>query len=166
MAEVVEAIAGFLIANVDGIDAEAVEAAASRYHDELEALDAEVAGLVDTIPEANRVLITNHQVFGYFADRYGFEVAGAVIPSGSTVDSASAAALAELAELIEHEGVSAIFSESSSSDELAQTLADEVGEVAVVELYSESLGDADSDGATYVDMVRTNAERIASALAS
>ena len=166
MAVAVDGIAAFLIANVDGIDADAVTAAAEAYHDELEALDAEVAALVETIPEANRVLITNHEVFGYFADRYGFEVAGTVIPGGSTVDSASAGALAELAEIVEAEGVSAIFSDVSSPDQLAQTLAEEVGDVAVVALFTESLGDADSDGSTYVDMVRTNAERIAGALAS
>ena len=53
------------------------------------------------------MLITNHEVFGYFADRYGFEVAGAIIPSGSTLDGTSAGDLAELAELITDEGVPA-----------------------------------------------------------
>ena len=166
MALAVDGIAAFLIANVDGIDADAVSAAAEAYHDKLEALDAEVAALVESIPTESRVLITNHEVFGYFADRYGFEVAGAVIPSGSTVDSSSAGELAELAELIQAEGVAAIFSDVSASDQLAQTLADEVGDIAVVALFTESLGESGSDGATYVEMVRTNAERIAGALAS
>jgi zinc/manganese transport system substrate-binding protein len=53
-----------------------------------------------------------------------------------------------------------------SSHELADTLADEVGGVAVVELFSESLGDTGSGGATYLEMIRTNAERIADALAA
>ncbi|MEO0492388.1 MAG: metal ABC transporter substrate-binding protein [Actinomycetota bacterium] len=167
MAAAVDGIAAFLIANVEGIDADAVTEAAEAYHEELEALDAEVATLIDGIPAENRVLITNHEVFGYFADRYGFEVAGAIIPSGSTLDGTSAGDLAELAELITDEGVPAIFSDVSASDQLAQTLADEVGSsVAVVELFTESLGDSDSEGATYVDMVRTNATRIAEALAS
>ena len=69
----------------------------------------------------------------YFADRYGFEVAGTVIPAGSTVDGSSAGALAELAALIEAEGVPAIFSDVSASDQLAQALAEEVGDIAVVE---------------------------------
>ena len=166
MAEAVHGIAEFLIANVDGIDASALEEAAEMYEGELKALDTEVANLVDSIPESNRVLITNHAVFGYFADRYGLEVAGAIIPSGSTLDGTSAGELAELAALIEMEGVLAIFSDTSASDAVAQALADEVGEVAVVALFTESLGDADSEGATYVDMVRTNAQRIADALAS
>ena len=166
MAEAVHGIAEFLIANVDGIDASALEEAAEMYEGELKALDTEVANLVDSIPESNRVLITNHAVFGYFADRYGLEVAGAIIQSGSTLDGTSAGELAELAALIEMEGVLAIFSDTSASDAVAQALADEVGEVAVVALFTESLGDADSEGATYVDMVRTNAQRIADALAS
>lgn len=166
MARAVDGIAEFLIANIDGIDADAVTEAAEAYHDELEALDAEVETLLGAIPEAGRVLITNHAVFGYFADRYGFEVAGTVIPTGSTIDGTSAGEMAELAELIEHEGVAAIFSDTSASDQLAQTLADEVGEIAVVALFTESLGAAGSEGASYVDMVRTNAERIADALAS
>jgi zinc/manganese transport system substrate-binding protein len=167
MAAAVDGIAAFLIANVEGIDADIVTEAAEAYHEDLEALDAEVAALVAGIPAENRVLITNHEVFGYFADRYGFEVAGAIIPGGSTIDGTSAGDLAELAELITDEGVPAIFSDVSASDQLAQTLADEVGgDIQVVELFTESLGDSDSDGATYIDMVRANATRIAEALAS
>ena len=109
-------------------------------------------------------MITNHEVFGYFADRYGFEVVGSIIPSGSTSDAASAGALADLAELIEQEGVPAIFADVSASDELAQTLAGEVGDVAVVELFTESLGSVDSGGGTYLEMVRSNVDRIVSAL--
>lgn len=164
MALAVPAIADFLIDNVDGLDTAAVEAAAAAYAEELADLDAEVASLMDGIPAESRILVTNHEVFGYYADRYGFEVVGTIIPSGSTLDGTGAGGLAELAETIEAEGVPAIFSDTSSSDQLAQTLADEVGEVAVVELYTESLGDAGSDGATYVSMIRSNSERIAAAL--
>lgn len=164
MALAVPAIADFLIDNVDGLDAAAVEASAADYAQELADLDADVAALMESVPADSRILVTNHEVFGYFADRYGFEVVGTVIPSGSTLDGTGAGGLVELAETIEAEGVPAIFSDTSSSDQLAETLADEVGDVAVVELYTESLGDAGSDGATYVSMIRTNAERIAAAL--
>ncbi|MFT5202139.1 MAG: zinc/manganese transport system substrate-binding protein [Candidatus Aldehydirespiratoraceae bacterium] len=164
MALAADGIVAFLIANVDDVDVSALEANAASYIARLETLDAEVETLLMAIPPDRRVLITNHAVFGYFADRYGFEVAGTIIPSGSTVDGTNARALVELAELIEHEDVPAIFADTSSSGELASTLADEVGEISVVELYSESLGPDDSDGATYLDMVRTNAERITEAL--
>lgn len=164
MAQVVESLSEFLVENVDGIDAAALEASAGAYVAELEALDAEVRGLVDEVAEDDRVLVTNHEVFGYFADRYGFEIVGTVIPSGSTGDGASAEALAELAGIVEQEGVAAIFADTSASNDLADTLAEEAGDVAVVELFSESLGEPDSEGATYLDMVRTNAQRIAEGL--
>ena len=164
MAVAAQAISTFLIDNVDGIDAATVRTATADYVAELEALDAEVAELTATIPAEQRVLVTNHAVFGYFAERYDFEVIGAVIPTGSTTDGVSAGQLAELAEILEHEGVRAVFADTSSSDELVETLAAEVGDVLVESLYSESLGPADSDAATYVAMVRTNAERIAAAL--
>ena len=167
MAESVDAMAEFLVENVDGVDAAALRASADDYITELESLDREIEQLLADIPEDRRVLVTNHEVFGHFAERYGFEVVGTVVPSGSTADGASAGALADLAEVVAEEGVPAIFADTSSSDELADTLAGEVGgDVEVVELFSESLGDESSGGATYVEMMRTNAERIAEALSA
>jgi zinc/manganese transport system substrate-binding protein len=165
MATVVEALVEFLQEELTFADPAAVSASAAAYVAELVALDGEVAALVASIPEERRVLVTNHEVFGYFADRYGFEVVGAVIPSGSTTDGVSAGELAELAEKIVEEGVPAIFADASSSDDLIEALAAEVGDVIVVELYSESLGESGSDGATYMEMIRTNATRMSSALA-
>lgn len=166
MAVGAEGIADFLVDNVDGIDDAAVEEATAAYVAALDALDAEVQELVDAIDEDQRVLVTNHDAFGYFADHYGFEVVGTVIPSGSTADGASSAELAELAETVEAEGVPAIFAETTASDELAQALADEVGgEVEVVELFTGSLGEPGSGAETYVEMITTNAQRISDALA-
>ncbi|MEM7275636.1 MAG: metal ABC transporter substrate-binding protein, partial [Actinomycetota bacterium] len=167
MADAVEGIGAFLTSEIDGLDATAVQTAVAAYVGELKALDEEVQALVDAIPEDQRVLITNHEVFGYFADRYGFEVVGTIIPSGSTAESASAGELAELAETIEAEGVPAIFADTSASTQLAETLAAEVGgDVEVVELYTESLGEAGSEGESYLSMVGTNASRISDALSS
>lgn len=153
-----------LVEQIPSLDSPAFRARVEAYLAELDALDAEVRALVATIPEERRVLVTNHEVFGYFADRYGFEVLGAVLPGGSTVAEPSAADLAALAEAIQRAGVPAIFAETSSPTRLADALAGEGQDVAVVELYSESLGERGSDGATYLQMVRTNAERIAAAL--
>jgi zinc/manganese transport system substrate-binding protein len=164
MAVAVDGIADFLAAEVEGIDVEELRSTTEAYVAELEALDAEVEGLLADIADEDRVLVTNHEVFGYFADRYDFEVLGAVIPTGTT-DGGSAADLARLASVVRDAGVPAIFADTSSPDRLAQTLAAEVGDVEVVELFSESLGPEGSGGETYVDMVRTNAQRIADALA-
>jgi zinc/manganese transport system substrate-binding protein len=151
-------------AEVPTLDTEDVRTGAEAYIAELESLDAEVEAILGPVPDDDRVLVTNHEVFGYLADRYGFELVGAVIPGGGTGDSASAAELAALAGVIDESGVPAIFADTSSPIELAETLADEVGDVDVVVLFSESLGEPGSGAASYIDMVRTNAQRIAGAL--
>ncbi|WP_394935152.1 metal ABC transporter solute-binding protein, Zn/Mn family [uncultured Ilumatobacter sp.] len=164
MSSAVEGIVDFLSEQVGSLDADALDASADEYLAQLAAVDAEITSLIDTVDEDKRVLVTSHEVFAYFADGYGFEVVGVIIPGGSTTDAVSAGELAALAATIEAEGIPAIFSDTSSSDELSNALASEVGDIAVVELYTESLGAPDSDGATYIAMVRTNAERIAAAL--
>lgn len=165
MATVADALAGALAQQVPALDTDAFRDRAAAYVDELRALDAEVEGMLAPIPTERRKLVTNHDVFTYFADRYDFEVVGAVIPSTTTQAAASAAQIDALARLVEAEGVPAIFADTSSPDDLAETLAAEVGDVAVVELFSESLGAEGSGADTYAGMVRSNATRIAEALA-
>lgn len=164
MAEAVVALGDFLTENLPELDHDAVASRAEAYRDQLRALDAEVESTLADIPDERRVLVTNHDVFGYFADRYRFEVIGAVIPTSTVADAASAAQLSDLADLIEARDVPAIFVDSSSSPRLAETVASEVGGVEVVELFTESLGDDASAASTYLEMVRTNAARIAAAL--
>lgn len=152
-------------AGLEGVDAAALETQATAYIRELTRLDAEIADALADVPPDRRVLVTNHEVFGYFADRYDFEVIGAVIPSLTTSASASAADVDTLAALIEANDVPAIFAETTQPTELAEAIAEEVGDsVEVVELFSESLGEEGSGAETYVAMMRVNAERIAGAL--
>ena len=161
-----KAIAAVVVEEIDGIDATVLEERLADYVAALEELDREITATLGPIPTERRVLVTDHEVFGYFADRYDFEVVGTVMPSGTTGEGASAGDLAKLADAIRDEGVRAIFSGESATSKLADALASEVGgDVEVVELYAESLGEAGSDGETYLDMMRTNAERIADALA-
>tara|TARA_B100001142_G_scaffold271730_1_gene278382 strand:+ start:108 stop:620 length:513 start_codon:yes stop_codon:yes gene_type:complete len=164
MIEVVEGLVGFLTANIDGLDSGLLRSNADSYVSELQKLHVEVGDLLGDIPSDKRILVTNHEVFGYFAKQYGFEVVGTVIPSSSTLDSASAKGLAELAEVIESYDVPAIFADVASADVLAETLAQEVGDIKVVNLYSESLGLEGSEAATYLDMIRTNSRLISEAL--
>ena len=163
VADAAEGIAAFL-AEVLDLDRASLDATTEGYVDELVALDAEIEDTLAPIPPERRVLVTDHEVFGYFAERYDLEVVGTVIPGGSTAGSAGAGGLAALVEIIEQRDVPAVFVGTSSSDELAQTLAEEVGDVAVVPLFAESLGDEGSGGETYSDMMRTDAQRIAAAL--
>jgi zinc/manganese transport system substrate-binding protein len=137
---------------------------ATAYADELRALDAEVVSMLAGVPEEGRKLITNHEAFGYFADRYGFEVVGTVIPGGSTLADPSSAELAGLVEVLIDEGVNVIFAETIDPSALAEAIAAEVEGVAVVELFTGSLGASGSGAETYIDLIRTNATRIADAL--
>jgi zinc/manganese transport system substrate-binding protein len=165
MAAAARGMADFLVDEVPALDTPAFASRARATIDELHALDGEVERILSVVPADRRTLVTNHEVFGYFADRYGFDVVGAVIPAGTTQAEPSAAQLDELAQTIEEQQVPAIFVETSSPTRLADALADEVGDVDVVELFSESLGDQGSGGETYAAMMRTNAGRIADALA-
>jgi zinc/manganese transport system substrate-binding protein len=164
MAAAAQGISDFLVDELPGLDTPAFASQTRATIDGLHALDGEVERTLSVVPANRRTLVTNHEVFGYFADRYGFEVVGAVIPAGTTQAEPSAAQLDELAHTIEDQHVPAIFVETSSPTRLADALADEVGDVEVVELFSESLGDEGSRGETYAAMMRTNAERIADAL--
>lgn len=164
MAVATASLVDCIAANVTGLDAEELRRDGAAYIDELEALDAEVEAQLADIPDERRVLVTNDEMFGYFADRYRFEVAGVIIPGGLTVAQADARALADLAELVADLGVPVIFADTSSPQGLADALADEVGGVQVVTLYSEALGPDGSDSATYIEMVRANASLIADAL--
>jgi zinc/manganese transport system substrate-binding protein len=164
MAVAVEALAGRLADSVPELDTAAFRSRASAYVASLRALDAELARTLSVIPASRRVLVTNHDALGYFAERYGFRVLGAVVPSLNTLAAPSAADLDALAKEIERNGVPAIFADTSSPRRLADALAAEGHGVKVVTLFVESLGAKGSDGATYEQMMRTNAQRIARAL--
>ena len=164
MRQAAEHLAEGLAATIPALRGEAGRERIDAYLDELDGLDAEVESLLDDVPADRRVLVTNHEVLGYFAERYGFEVIGAIVPGGSTLAEPSAADLAELASVIEERDVPAVFADTSSPSRLVRALAEEGVDVQVVELFSESLGEAGSGADTYVGMVRTNATRIAAAL--
>jgi zinc/manganese transport system substrate-binding protein len=164
MIDVVDAL-GPELAALDGVDRAAVTARTAAYRAELVALDAEMAEDFAALPEERRKLVTNHHVFGYLAERFDFEVVGAVIPGGTTLAAPSASDLADLVRAIEDAGVGTIFAESSSPDRLVRALAEEADvEVAVAELFTESLTDADGGAPDYLTMMRVNTERIATGL--
>ena len=166
MADVVEGLTAYLVENFPTIDQDSLLASSNTYLGELNSLDVEVEQMLSSVPEESRELITNHGVFAYFADRYDFEVLGSIIPTNSTLDNASAKDINDLVSVIRDENVSAIFADASSSDTLAEVLAGEAGDIQVVSLFTESLGDAGTAGSTYIDMIRTNAELIAGGLSN
>lgn len=140
-------------------------ARAGTYADEVAVAAADMDATLAGVAADRRKLVTNHEALGYFADRFDFEVVGVVIPGGSTLADPSSGDLAELIEVMEAEGVRVIFAETSSSTDLARAVAAELGEeVAVVELYTGSLGEPGSGADTVIGMLSTNATLIADAL--
>lgn len=165
MAEAAGNIAAALGEDVPALDTPTVRDQATAYADEVLGADADIADELSAIPEDRRVLVTNHEVFSYFADRYGFEVVGTVIPGATTLAEPSSQELSDLADTIREYDVPAIFTDATSSTDLADALADEEGlDVRVVPLASESLGEPGSDTDTYLGMVRANAAAITDAL--
>jgi zinc/manganese transport system substrate-binding protein len=137
----------------------------AAYQAEIDATQAEIVATLDPIPSNRRLLVTNHNAFGYFADRYGFEVIGTIIPGGSTLAEPSSAEIAALVETIVANDVPAIFVENIGSLGLADILAAETGtEVDVVQLVSDALGEPGSETGTYLGMLIYNASAIAEAL--
>ena len=135
MSDVVAALAPVLAeAGVDVTDR------VSEVQADLAALDGEVAETLSVIDEADRQIVSGHESLGYFADRYGFSLVGAVIPSLTSQAEASAGDLAELKETMEAAGVTTIFTEIGTPDSVVQAIAGEVG-AQVVELGTHTLPD-------------------------
>jgi zinc/manganese transport system substrate-binding protein len=131
---------------------------ADAYLAKVRALDAGIASCMAQVPATERKLVTSHDAFGYFTERYGITVVGAVFPAQSTRAQPSARAIDELATLVRREHVKAIFPESSINPGVVQALAKETGARADFELYGDTLGPEDSPADTYVRMEAANAD--------
>jgi ABC-type Zn uptake system ZnuABC Zn-binding protein ZnuA len=141
-------------AAADPAHAAAYRANAAAYSRKLKALDAWIRAQVATVPAANRVLVMNHLSHGYFADRYGLRVAGAVIPSVSSGETVSAKQMAGLVKTIETQHVKAIFVEIEENPGLADQIAAEAHVKVVTDLLDHSLTPADGPAPTYLAMMR------------
>ena len=137
------------------------ERRARAYGERLRALDREIARCMARVPVDERKLVTTHDSLAYFADRYGIEVLGSVLPSLSTQAQPSARDIERLVQQVEDEGVRAVFPESGASERLERALAREAGAEVGAPLFSDSLGDDGSGGATYIDALEANASALA-----
>lgn len=135
---------------------------AVAYNEELDELHHWTEQEVSAVAPERRLLVTSHDSYRYFAERYGFEVIGVILGVSTDVE-ASAEHLAHLVELVKEHNVPAVFGETITSERLAQALANETG-TKLVRIYSDSLG-ADGSGAeTYIGMVQENVKRVVEAL--
>ena len=137
------------------------DANVAAYGAQLDALDVGLKAQIETIPAANRKLVTFHDAFPYFAKHFGFELIGVILQNVG--QDPSAADLAALVEKVKAAGVKAVFSEAQFSPKLSETLAQEAGVTRVVTtLYNDALGPAPAD--TYLGLMRWNVDQIVSAL--
>ena len=147
---------------LDPAGAATYAANAEAYLAELAQLDADLQAQAATIPAANRKLVTNHDAFPYFAQRYGFEVVGVILENPEA--ELSAGDLAALINEVKAQKVKAIFGESQFNQKTAQLLADEAGVTTIGVLYTDTLGASGSGGATYIEMMRYNMQTIVAGL--
>ena len=152
------------LAEVDPAHAAEYAARAATLTSELHELDAWIRNQVSAVPAQRRVLVTDHEVLGYFADRYGFELLETVILGVSTASEPSARHLAQLREtIVEHE-IAAIFIGTTVSRQIAESVAADLG-IELVAIYTGSLSEPGGPADTYQEFMRTNVERIVAALA-
>ena len=151
------------LSKADPEGAETYNANADAYIAMLQELDVFIREQVETIPAERRLLVTNHEAMGYFAERYGFDVVDSILPSFSSDASASAQEIAAAIEAINSSGAPAIFLGEVENASLANQISAETGVQVVEGLHLESLTDGEPAG-TYIDMMKYNVSLIVQAL--
>jgi ABC-type Zn uptake system ZnuABC Zn-binding protein ZnuA len=153
---------GLIEVDPDGRDAYTKNAEA--YMRQLKELDQWIAAQIATIPPERRLMVTNHESFGYFADRYGLKISGTIIPSVSSSASPSAQQLARLVDTIRATHAPAVFLETGTNPQLANQLAQETGIKVVTGLHTHSVTTKGGEAPTYIEMMRVNTRLIVDAL--
>jgi len=143
----------------------AYTANAAAYLARLGALDRAIGRCMRSIPPVRRRLVTDHDALGAYADRYGIEIVGTVVPGVSTQAQASAGEVARLVRTIRSARVRTIFPQGSTSAKLARAVARDAGATIGPALYADTLGPAGSPGATYVGSLRFNTRALAAGFA-
>jgi manganese/zinc/iron transport system substrate-binding protein len=155
------------LATIDPASDALFQANLDAYLIELDELNGYVQEQILRIPEPQRVLITAHDAFGYYGERYGIEVRG--LQGMSTASEATAGDIQALAEFIAERQIPAIFVESSvppATIEAVQEAVRDRGFDVVIggQLFSDAMGAAGTPEGTYLGMVRFNTDTIVGAL--
>jgi ABC-type Zn uptake system ZnuABC Zn-binding protein ZnuA len=127
---------------------------AGAYADKLDELDRWIESQVGLIPADQRVLVTNHESLGYFADRYGFTILGTILPGVSPDAQPTASQISDLIDAIRSSGAKAIFLETGVNTQIADQIAQETGCQVVTSLYTHSLTPPGGIASTYLEMMR------------
>ncbi len=152
------------LAKTDPDGANMYKANAEAYISQLKELDAWITEQVAQIPQERRLLVTNHDSMGYFAEQYGFKVIGTIVPGVSSEAAPSAQQIAALIDEIKSTGASAAFLNISDNPHLADQIAAETNIKVVTDLYIETLSPSAGPAATYIDMIKYDVTQIVNAL--
>ncbi|MDR1275624.1 MAG: zinc ABC transporter substrate-binding protein [Candidatus Accumulibacter sp.] len=134
---------------------------ASRYKSEISRLDAEIRRRFDAIPPARRKAVASHDAFAYFSDAYGVEF---ISPLDAAGNEPSARDVGRIIDRVRNEKIPAVFLENISDPRMLERIRAESGAKMGGALYSDALSGKDGPAATYLDLMRHNAETIARAL--
>lgn len=132
------------------------------YRQQLNDMDAAIKEEISKIPEQQRVLITSHDAFRYYGRRYGITVEA--ILGTSTDAEAQTSDIIRLNTIIKENKVPAVFVESTVNPKLLRQIASDNAVAIGGQLYSDSIGDADSPAPTYLKMLEYNTQTIVAAL--
>lgn len=158
-------ILGELLSTIDPDRAAIWSERTDAVESDLLALHEQLLGIVAELPPEKRILISNHEALGAFADRYGFEIVATVIPSASTTADPGVRDLERLVAQIEEHNVSAVFAETTARGDVLESVVADLGRpVEIVELYTGALGPEGSAAETYSSMMLTNARLIVESL--
>ena len=139
------------------------QANAAQYKKDISQLDGELRKTLNAITPERRKVVTSHDAFAYFGQAYGIRF---IAPVGVNSDAEpSAAAVGRIIQQIRREKIPAVFMESISDTRLLERIRQESGARIGGTLYSDSLSSSDGPAASYLDMMRHNAQTVAKALA-
>ncbi|WP_152970572.1 metal ABC transporter solute-binding protein, Zn/Mn family [Bacillus sp. FJAT-28004] len=140
---------------------------AAAYIKQLEELDTYAKEQIALLPEANRILVTAHDAFGYFGEAYGLTVTG--LQGMNTMSEYGSKDVSKLRDYLVEKKIKAVFIESSVPKKSIESViegAKSLGHEVVIggELYSDAMGDAGTVEGTYIGMVKHNVDTIVAAL--
>lgn len=152
------------LAAVNPEDADRYQTQAAALAEQFTTLHTWIQAQVATVPASDRRLVTTHNAFRYFADAYGFEVAGAL--SGlSTAERPAASRLTAMVEQVKAAQVPAIFAETTTNRQLIETVAQDAGvSVAAQALFVAGPGGPGTAAETTQAMLVSNTCAIVNAL--
>jgi ABC-type Zn uptake system ZnuABC Zn-binding protein ZnuA len=136
---------------------------ASNYKEQLRNLDEWIFERVSQLPAQDRKLVADHNVFNYFAARYGFDVVGAVIPAFSSAAEPSAQEIADLEQRVRALGVKALFVGMTVNPNTVHAVVEDTG-IEMISLYTGSLSDPEGPAGSYIDFMKFDVDSIVNAL--